>query len=175
MQTPDVSTKVPLVPEAAFAAGFSNEPIGTHIGKTMMLPELRLLLAQDGRRARQVHAPPGAAPARGVPGPLARPPQDAAAHVLGRRAAGPGAGPDRRGDDGAAAPWEPRWNAAQVHAPHAHLPAHVGAHDLASGMQEGDVQKIGGWREQAMLSRYGASAATDRALAAKKKVGPAKW
>lgn len=26
------------------AAGFSNGPIGTHTGKTMMLPELRLLM-----------------------------------------------------------------------------------------------------------------------------------
>lgn len=34
-----------LVPERALAAGFSNSPIGTHTGKTMMLPELRLLLS----------------------------------------------------------------------------------------------------------------------------------
>ncbi len=33
-----------LVPARALAAGFSNSPIGTHTGKTMMLPELRLLL-----------------------------------------------------------------------------------------------------------------------------------
>lgn len=32
------------VPERALAAGFSNSPIGTHTGKTMMLPEIRLLL-----------------------------------------------------------------------------------------------------------------------------------
>lgn len=32
------------VPDRALAAGFSNNPIGTHTGKTMMLPELRLLL-----------------------------------------------------------------------------------------------------------------------------------
>ncbi len=35
----------PHVPERALAAGFSNSPIGTHTGKTMMLHELRLLLA----------------------------------------------------------------------------------------------------------------------------------
>lgn len=35
----------PRVPDRALAAGFSNEPIGTHTGKTMMLSELRLLLA----------------------------------------------------------------------------------------------------------------------------------
>lgn len=34
-----------LVPDRALAAGFSNRPIGTHTGKTMMLAELRLLLA----------------------------------------------------------------------------------------------------------------------------------
>ena len=45
METPHVSSLDPLVPEAALGAGFSNDPIGTHTGKTMMLPELRLLLA----------------------------------------------------------------------------------------------------------------------------------
>jgi len=39
------------VPEQALAAGFSNSPIGTHTGKTMMLPELRLLLASVPGRA----------------------------------------------------------------------------------------------------------------------------
>jgi hypothetical protein len=34
-----------LVPARAIDAGFSNEPIGTHTGKTMMLSELRQLLA----------------------------------------------------------------------------------------------------------------------------------
>lgn len=59
---------------------------------------------------------------------------------------------------------------------HPHIFRHTWAHmNLASGMQEGDVQKLGGWRDRAMLSRYGASAATDRALAAKKKLGPTKW
>jgi hypothetical protein len=33
-----------VVPKIAVDAGFSNSPIGTHTGKTMMLPELRLLL-----------------------------------------------------------------------------------------------------------------------------------
>ncbi len=36
---------VPYVPESTLVAGFANEPIGTHTGKTMMLTELRLLLA----------------------------------------------------------------------------------------------------------------------------------
>jgi hypothetical protein len=34
----------PYVTPQALSAGFSNEPIGTHTGKTMMLSELRLLL-----------------------------------------------------------------------------------------------------------------------------------
>ena len=39
------------IPEQALAAGFSNSPIGTHTGKTMMLRELRLLLAAVPARA----------------------------------------------------------------------------------------------------------------------------
>lgn len=55
---------------------------------------------------------------------------------------------------------------------HPHQFRHTWAHmSMASGMQEGDVQKLGGWRDRAMLSRYGASAATERALAAQKKLG----
>jgi hypothetical protein len=45
MQIPDRPAPLPTVPEKSLAAGFSNRPIGTHTGKTMMLPELRLLLA----------------------------------------------------------------------------------------------------------------------------------
>jgi len=47
---------------------------------------------------------------------------------------------------------------------------------LAAGMEEGDLQVLGGWRDRSMLSRYGASAATERALAAQKKLGiGSKW
>jgi len=45
MPQPHELTGDVLVSEGALAAGFSNKPIGTHTGKTMMLPELRLLLA----------------------------------------------------------------------------------------------------------------------------------
>jgi delta 1-pyrroline-5-carboxylate dehydrogenase len=41
---------------------------------------------------------------------------------------------------------------------------------IAAGMQEGDLQVLGGWRDRSMLSRYGASAAVERALAVKKKL-----
>jgi site-specific recombinase XerD len=55
---------------------------------------------------------------------------------------------------------------------HPHLFRHTYAHlSLAAGMQEGDLQRLGGWRDRSMLSRYGASAATERALAAQKKLG----
>lgn len=45
MRQPETLVSGVYVPERALAAGFSNNPIGTHTGKTMMLPELRLLLA----------------------------------------------------------------------------------------------------------------------------------
>jgi len=44
MRQPETLASNAYVPESALAAGFSNSPIGTHTGKTMMLPELRLLL-----------------------------------------------------------------------------------------------------------------------------------
>ena len=34
---------------------------------------------------------------------------------------------------------------------------------LASGCQEGDLLRLAGWRSRTMLSRYGASAAGERA------------
>lgn len=45
MRTTESPVSGVLVPDGALAAGFSNSPIGTHTGKTMMLPELRLLLS----------------------------------------------------------------------------------------------------------------------------------
>lgn len=55
---------------------------------------------------------------------------------------------------------------------HAHQFRHTFAHRrLASGMNEGDVQILGGWRDRGMLSRYGASAAQERALAAARSKG----
>lgn len=37
---------------------------------------------------------------------------------------------------------------------------------LVPGHSEGDVMQLGGWRDRSMLSRYGASAAAERARAA---------
>lgn len=50
---------------------------------------------------------------------------------------------------------------------HPHALRHAWAHRmLSSGLGEGDVMVLGGWSNRAMLSRYGAYAASERAFAA---------
>ena len=50
---------------------------------------------------------------------------------------------------------------------HPHQLRHTWASSmLASGHSEGDVMQLGGWTDRSMLSRYGASAAAERARAA---------
>jgi site-specific recombinase XerC len=56
---------------------------------------------------------------------------------------------------------------------HPHLFHHTFAHlMLAGGMLEGDLTLLAGWQSREMLKRYGASAATERALAASARMSP---
>ena len=55
----------------------------------------------------------------------------------------------------------------------AHAFRHLFAHAmLSAGMQETDLMRLAGWRSRQMVARYAASAGTDRAIAAYRRMAP---
>jgi integrase len=75
--------------------------------------------------------------------------------------------------DGIADILERRCQAAGIPRLGAHSFRHLFAHSmLSSGMQETGLMRLAGWRSRQMVARYAASAGTERAIAAYRRIAP---